>query len=52
MTLFLFCSHGGAGDEEGLALCATLSLLCEGDEDPGIQPAARVLPLPHLGLHG
>lgn len=48
-----FChSHGGAGDEEGLALCPTLPLLCEGDEDPGLQPAARVLPLPYPGLHG
>lgn len=52
-TLFsLYHSHGGAGDEKGLALCTTLPLLCEGDEDPGLQPAARVIPFPHPGLHG
>lgn len=48
----LHFSHGGAGDEEGLAVRATLPLLREGDEDTGLQPAARVLPLPHPGLHG
>lgn len=51
-TLPLCHSHGGAGDEERLALCTALPLLCEGDEDPGLQPAAGVLPLPHPGLHG
>jgi len=50
---FVFChSHGGAGHEEGLALRAALPQLREGDEDPGVQPAAGVLPLAHLGLHG
>lgn len=45
-------SHGGAGDEEGLALCPTLPLLREGDEDSGLQPAARVLPISYFGIHG
>lgn len=50
--LSLCRSHCGAGDEEGLALCAALPLLRARDEDPGLQPAAGVLPLPHSGLHG
>lgn len=45
-------SSSGAGDEEGLAVCSTLSLLRPRDAHTGLQPAAGVLPLPHPGLHG
>ncbi|OCT83479.1 hypothetical protein XELAEV_18026021mg [Xenopus laevis] len=48
----LCCSCCGTGTEEGLAVCLSLSLLREGDADPGVRSAARVLPLTNTGVHG
>ncbi|XP_045078865.1 26S proteasome non-ATPase regulatory subunit 6 isoform X2 [Coregonus clupeaformis] len=52
VSLSPLCSHSGAGYEEGLAVCPSLPLLCEGDAYPCLQPAPGVLPLTHPGLHG